>query len=122
MAASAYQTRRARHRREQMHRRVPGCGPFEGVAVQNALSRSLRGSAPAGNAPGSRLGMTKHECRVELITTGEIRAPFPTTVVLFVFAEASWIRSIHRDEFRLTRKDNPSRMRCVLRRTISAAT
>src|SRR6267143_955650 len=122
MAVSAYQTRRAHHRREERHRRIAGCALFEGVAVQTGLSRSLGDSARAVTAPASPRGMTKHECRVELITTGEIRAPFRTTAVLFVFAEASWIRSIHRDEFRLTRKDNPSRMRCVLRRTISAAT
>src|SRR5512132_1499714 len=118
MALSPRETRRAHHRREERHRRIAGCAVFEGIAIQTDLSRSL--GNPARNVTAARLcrGMTKYEYRVELITAGEILALFPKTIVLSLFREASWIRSVCPDAFRLTRTGNPNRMRCVRRRTI----
>src|SRR5262249_9064548 len=51
----------------------------------------------------------------------EIRAPSRKTIVLSLFREASSIRSVCPDAFRLTRMGNRNRMRSVLRRIISEA-
>jgi tryptophan 2,3-dioxygenase len=100
------------------HVKLAGCALFERIIIQTGLSRSLGNPARNVTAAQSCLGMTKHECRVELITVGEIRAPSRKTIALSLFREASWSRLVFPDAFRLTRTGNPNRMRCVLRRTI----
>src|SRR5512133_1629657 len=71
-----------------------------------------------------RLYKNSPECSIlfELITVVESVALFPKTIVLSLFREAAWIRSVCSDAFRLTRTGNPNRMRCVRRRTIGEAT
>src|SRR5512132_4319367 len=111
MALSTRETRGAHHRREERHRRIAGCAVFEGVVIQTGHSRSLGNPARTVTAAQSCRGMTKHECRVELIIAGEIRVPSRKTVALSLFPEASWIRSICPGAFHLTKTGNPNRMR-----------
>src|SRR5437762_3027029 len=124
MAVSAYQTRGADDRCKEGHGRITRCPVLEGVAIQTGLSRSL--GNPARNVTGKIKSLSKAERRKSSVScfpafvrslrgVREIRAPFRKTVALPLLPEASWIRSVCPGAFRLTRKDNQSRMRCFLR-------
>src|ERR1700751_130671 len=116
MALSTRETRGAHHRGEERHRGLAGCAVFKGIAIQTSFSRSL--GNPARNVTAAQSCCGNHEVRAPKTKAGEIRELFPKTIVLSLSREASWIRSVCPDVFRLTRRGNRSRMRRVPHRRI----